>query len=45
MPQQDGTGPKGNGPKTGRGLGNCPPKQTQNNPGRGRGRGLGRGKK
>jgi hypothetical protein len=23
MPNFDGTGPRGNGPKTGRGLGNC----------------------
>ena len=23
MPRGDGTGPKGQGPKTGRGLGNC----------------------
>lgn len=23
MPQYDGTGPEGKGPKTGRGLGNC----------------------
>ncbi len=23
MPRLDGTGPSGNGPKTGRGLGNC----------------------
>ena len=25
MPRQDGTGPEGNGPKTGRGLGPCNP--------------------
>lgn len=24
MPRGDGTGPEGKGPKTGRGLGNCP---------------------
>jgi len=24
MPQQDRTGPSGQGPRTGRGLGNCP---------------------
>ena len=24
MPQRDGTGPEGNGPRTGRGLGDCP---------------------
>lgn len=27
MPRLDGTGPKGQGPKTGRGLGNCDPKE------------------
>lgn len=25
MPNRDGTGPDGKGPRTGRGLGNCPP--------------------
>jgi len=25
MPLRDGTGPRGKGPRTGRGLGNCPP--------------------
>ena len=30
MPNGDGTGPAGNGPKTGRGLGTCPP--TENAP-------------
>ena len=48
MPRGDKTGPEGQGPKTGRGLGPCNgenqkgsqfPKQL----GRGRGRGLGRG--
>lgn len=29
MPQKDGTGPRGQGPKTGRGIGNCTPKSTQ----------------
>jgi len=24
MPRRDGTGPMGKGPRTGRGLGNCP---------------------
>ena len=24
MPQKDGTGPEGKGPRTGRGMGNCP---------------------
>ncbi len=39
MPNKDGTGPQGQGPKTGRGMGSC-----QDNPeqGRGPGRGLGR---
>ena len=27
MPNRDGTGPRGKGPKTGRGLGNCKDKQ------------------
>jgi hypothetical protein len=26
MPNKDGTGPKGKGPRTGRGLGKCKPK-------------------
>jgi hypothetical protein len=26
MPQRDGTGPQGKGPKTGRGVGDCAPK-------------------
>jgi len=44
MPRQDGTGPDGNGPATGRGLGNCKPtigspNQQPNQP-CGRGRGL-----
>lgn len=49
MPNRDGTGPTGKGPKTGRGLGNCQgeTKNTDNRPlnkrlGRGRGLGLGR---
>lgn len=37
MPNRDGTGPEGKGPKTGRGLGSC-------GGGRGPGRGLGFGK-
>lgn len=50
MPKQDGTGPNGNGPATGRGLGNCKPTCGQGNqPNCGQGRGLkpcggGRGK-
>ncbi len=50
MPRLDGTGPRGNGPKTGRGLGNCIPevnnKVTKNeivNQGLFRGMGLRRG--
>ena len=40
MPNKNGTGPEGKGPKTGRGLGPC----GDDNPRRdGRGRGLGRG--
>jgi len=26
MPKRNGTGPKGKGPRTGRGKGGCPPK-------------------
>jgi hypothetical protein len=29
MPQKDGMGPQGKGPKTGRGLGNCASKSIQ----------------
>lgn len=48
MPNMDGTGPQGKGPRTGRGMGKCPPNQneTQTPVGRGQGglgRGLGRG--
>ncbi len=48
MPNLDGTGPDGQGPKTGRGMGNCDgakPKNANRAPGRGlgRGQGLGRG--
>ena len=42
MPQLDGTGPRGEGKMTGRGLGNCDTGNTQNK-NLGRGRGLGRG--
>ncbi len=31
MPKFDGTGPRGKGPKTGRGLGKCVESKTQNN--------------
>ena len=41
MPRQDGTGPNGNGPATGRGLGNCKPSAgNQPNQPCGRGQGL-----
>ena len=47
MPNKDGTGPEGKGPRTGRGLGNCTPSENDNldntRPRSGRGRGLGRG--
>lgn len=50
MPRGDRTGPRGQGPRTGRGLGNCPTGQTRvstvqgvGGPQDGRGRGLGRG--
>jgi len=51
MPNDDGTGPDGRGPMTGRGMGDCVSNPVnnsniQNNLGRGRsgiGRGLGRG--
>jgi hypothetical protein len=29
MPNRDGTGPNGGGPRTGRGNGNCPPPSNQ----------------
>jgi len=48
MPQKDGTGPQGQGSKTGRGLGRCNP-QGGSNPTKGRGglcsgRGAGKGR-
>jgi hypothetical protein len=51
MPQKDRTGPQGQGPKTGRGMGKCGPKSGFSGPqgqggirtGRGQGRGSGRG--
>jgi hypothetical protein len=49
MPNKDGTGPEGKGPKTGRQMGDCegaePVANTEKAPvrGRGLGRGLGRG--
>lgn len=42
MPLKDGTGPLGQGPKTGRGLGNCGGSNTHD-PNAGVGRGMGRG--
>ena len=49
MPRGDKTGPNGEGPKTGRGLGPCTTTKIQNanmvrGPGRGRGRGPGPGR-
>ncbi len=51
MPQRDGTGPNGEGPMTGRQMGNCKNAEPQERPrlglrrgfGRGQGRGAGRG--
>lgn len=45
MPNRDGTGPNGNGPKTGRQMGNCKDAEPKNEVGlrRGNGRGAGRG--
>lgn len=42
MPRMDGTGPRGKGPETGRGLGNCGP-MNKGFCGRGQGMGMGRG--
>lgn len=45
MPNRDGTGPNGEGPQTGRGMGNCKgvnPKNANQAPGRAEGRGAGR---
>jgi hypothetical protein len=47
MPRRDGTGPDGQGSKTGRGLGKCNPDSNNADPmsrkGRGSGQGPGRG--
>ena len=47
MPLGDGTGPNGEGPRTGRGMGNCPGTPAVRNRlqrfGKGAGLGLGRG--
>ena len=48
MPNMDGTGPQGKGPRTGRGMGKCQSNsQPKNQPGMGRGmgRGFGRGRR
>jgi uncharacterized protein len=41
MPKMDGTGPKGEGPMTGRGMGDC--KNAPKGAGRGNGQGAGQG--
>jgi len=43
MPNGDGTGPRGAGPRTGRGLGNCSVRGGRRSTGKRIGRGLGRG--
>jgi len=48
MPAQNGTGPEGNGPKTGRGMGRCGTGAAKNNNVGGtapQGRGSGRGRR
>lgn len=42
MPNRDGSGPAGEGPMTGRGIGNCAPGATPDTPAFGRGRWFGR---
>jgi len=47
MPKFDGTGPSGNGPRSGRGLGTCQERNLHEEPrrmGRGNGRGIGCGR-
>lgn len=44
MPRGDGTGPMGQGAKTGKGSGNCQPTENTKRTGFGFGRGAGRGK-
>ena len=46
MPNLDGTGPQGKGPRTGRGLGKCEEAKPRDDhgPGRGFGQGSGRGR-
>jgi len=41
MPNRDGTGPNGNGPRTGGQRGDCPGAQPRQRPNDGRGRGRG----
>lgn len=43
MPGGDGTGPRGQGSRTGRGLGNCPPSSGAGRTSFGLGGGFGRG--
>lgn len=43
MPNRDGTGPQGKGPRTGRGLGDCKDGESPQPRGRCLGKGLGRG--
>ncbi len=43
MPRLDGTGPQGQGPRTGRSMGNCPGTGGSGRGGLGRGRGRGQG--
>lgn len=45
MPRGDGTGPRGQGPRTGRGMGRCGGARVEEStvPGRGAGTGLGQG--
>ena len=44
MPNKDGTGPEGKGPRTGRGFGKCAPTDEETAPVPRRGRGMGRGR-
>lgn len=44
MPGFDGTGPNGNGPLTGRGMGRCEGAASSQRPRRGMGQGVGRGR-
>jgi predicted DNA-binding protein (UPF0251 family) len=44
MPNRDGTGPRGEGPRTGRRMGNCPPESTEKPLGQGLGNGFGKGR-